>query len=47
MGAKLIIHGHHHEDYRARNGFGVEVFGIGLKQVLPFDKRMINQVLSE
>lgn len=41
-GAKLIIHGHHHEDYSGRIKGGIRVLGLGLGQCLCFDTSMLN-----
>ena len=33
LGARLIVHGHHHTDYTARLASGIEVIGVGLAGV--------------
>lgn len=37
MGVKMIIHGHHHEDYEAVLDSGVRVLGVGLGMVKAID----------
>lgn len=37
MGAKAIIHGHHHEPYQAELGDGIMVVGMGQADVMEFD----------
>lgn len=37
MGAKLIVHGHHHEPYRSEIAGGIEVIGMGQADVLRVD----------
>jgi hypothetical protein len=34
MGARLIVHGHHHRRYEARTRVGIRVIGLGIAEVL-------------
>jgi hypothetical protein len=34
-GARLIVHGHHHDSYRATLSNGIEVHGLGVAETLP------------
>lgn len=41
MGARMIVHGHHHETYRAWLPNGIEVLGIGLAAVVSREGEVI------
>ncbi|KAF0225737.1 MAG: hypothetical protein FD176_184 [Rhodospirillaceae bacterium] len=41
MGAKLIVHGHHHRDYQTALPSGIRVIGVGLAGVATEDGKIL------
>jgi len=46
LGVRLIVHGHHHEQYTAVLDSGIAVVGLGLAQVATLDMDIFNQAKS-
>ncbi len=43
MGVSLIVHGHHHETYRAELVSGITVQGVGLAEVVTLDGEVVSR----
>ncbi|MDX8397564.1 MAG: metallophosphoesterase [Mariprofundaceae bacterium] len=46
LGVRLIVHGHHHEQYTAVLDSGIAVVGLGLAQVVSLDLNVFEQTKS-